>query len=67
MHRNHIASPAQSPTHERDTERKRVIHFACASTDEQTHSVPGHHRELCEHSERHAHEVIALTRDKGEV
>jgi hypothetical protein len=67
MHRYHIASPAQSPTHERDTGRKSVIHHACASTHEQTHSVPGHLGELREYFERHDHEVIALIRDIGEV
>lgn len=67
MHRNHIASPAKSPTHERDTGRKRVIHYVCASTDEQINSVPGHLRELRKYSERHDHEVIAVIHDEGEI
>lgn len=67
MHRNHIAAPAQGPTQEGVTERKRIIHYGRASTVEQTRLVLDHHRELREHTKRHAHEIIASYCDEGEM
>jgi hypothetical protein len=65
MHGHSTVRSPQDRAERRET--NRAVHYARASTHEQTHCVPGRLRELREYSERHDHEVIMIIRDEGEA